>query len=381
MKKQFFPAIALTAIIISLASCGNYSAKSVTLKNQIDSINYCVGFNTGTSLKSYYFENDSAKSGIQALIAALDEAYGQSDADQVLNTGKQIGKMFKQMQDEGFVGDSTIKFSLAEAKAGLKAGFNGDFSRFATPDEAIDYVQNIMNKRQMNAYQPDSLKETIEPLSDKETKDLSYALSLYYGNNVKEQFANDTTKKDAKKLASLFAGIDKGMKSNPKYAQFEEIGENLGSSLKEVEKTGLLNDSTIKVNFKLIRQGLINGLFAYDKVISSLESDTYLQQISSKRQAEQNEKLYGENRRAGEAFLAQNAQNAGVITTESGLQYEIVKLGTGAKPTAANTVKVHYHGTTVDGTVFDSSIERGEPVEFGVTQVISGWTEGLQLMP
>jgi FKBP-type peptidyl-prolyl cis-trans isomerase FklB len=83
----------------------------------------------------------------------------------------------------------------------------------------------------------------------------------------------------------------------------------------------------------------------------------------------------------GEAFLAENAKKEGVHSTESGLQYEIIEAGNGAKPVATDTVKVHYHGTLIDGTVFDSSVTRGMPATFGVHQVIKGWTEALQLMP
>jgi FKBP-type peptidyl-prolyl cis-trans isomerase FklB len=83
----------------------------------------------------------------------------------------------------------------------------------------------------------------------------------------------------------------------------------------------------------------------------------------------------------GEAFLAENAKKEGVHATESGLQYEIIEAGNGAKPVSTDTVKVHYHGTLIDGTVFDSSVTRGMPATFGVHQVIKGWTEALQLMP
>lgn len=83
----------------------------------------------------------------------------------------------------------------------------------------------------------------------------------------------------------------------------------------------------------------------------------------------------------GEAFLAENAKKEGVHTTPSGLQYEIIEAGNGVKPVATDTVKVHYHGTLIDGTVFDSSVTRGMPATFGVHQVIKGWTEALQLMP
>ena len=90
---------------------------------------------------------------------------------------------------------------------------------------------------------------------------------------------------------------------------------------------------------------------------------------------------YGTVKEEGEKFLAENALKEGIQVTESGLQYEVLKMGRGKKPAATDRVKVHYHGTLIDGTVFDSSVERGEPTSFGLNQVIAGWTEGLQLMP
>jgi FKBP-type peptidyl-prolyl cis-trans isomerase FklB len=92
------------------------------------------------------------------------------------------------------------------------------------------------------------------------------------------------------------------------------------------------------------------------------------------------EKKPGAKLNAGESFLAENAKKEGVKTTASGLQYKVIKSGTGASPRLADTVKVHYHGTLIDGTVFDSSVERGEPISFPVGGVIAGWVEALQLM-
>ncbi len=86
------------------------------------------------------------------------------------------------------------------------------------------------------------------------------------------------------------------------------------------------------------------------------------------------------NKTAGEAFLAENAKNSNVVTLASGLQYEILKEGEGSKPAATDRVRCHYHGTLLDGRVFDSSVERGEPAVFGVNQVIAGWVEALQMM-
>ncbi len=88
-----------------------------------------------------------------------------------------------------------------------------------------------------------------------------------------------------------------------------------------------------------------------------------------------------ENIQLGQEFLAKNSTADGVQTTASGLQYKVLEAGTGtAHPSASDRVKVHYHGSLIDGTVFDSSVDRGEPISFGLNQVIAGWTEGLQLM-
>ena len=103
---------------------------------------------------------------------------------------------------------------------------------------------------------------------------------------------------------------------------------------------------------------------------------TELEQRQQAEAAERGKAAKGE----GEAFLAENKKRAGVVTTPSGLQYEIVKEGNGRQPKASDTVQCHYEGTLIDGTVFDSSYRRGMPAEFGLRQVIAGWTEGVQLM-
>jgi len=87
------------------------------------------------------------------------------------------------------------------------------------------------------------------------------------------------------------------------------------------------------------------------------------------------------NLKEGEEFLAANKSNPNIVVLESGLQYEIIQQGEGPKPNATNKVTCHYHGTLIDGTVFDSSVKRGQPASFPLNMVIKGWTEGLQLMP
>ncbi|MEO9531175.1 MAG: FKBP-type peptidyl-prolyl cis-trans isomerase [Crocinitomicaceae bacterium] len=106
---------------------------------------------------------------------------------------------------------------------------------------------------------------------------------------------------------------------------------------------------------------------------ANMKIQTYLTEV--------NESKFAKFKEEGDQFLAENAKKDGVTTLPSGLQYEIISAADGEKPEATSQVTVHYHGTLTDGTVFDSSVNRGEPATFGVNQVIKGWTEALQLMP
>ena len=112
-------------------------------------------------------------------------------------------------------------------------------------------------------------------------------------------------------------------------------------------------------------------------LMSNENAQTFFREYLTKAQELENEAKKAE----GEKFLADNLLKEGVSSTESGLQYQVLTPGNGPKPSAGDMVKVHYTGTTIDGRVFDSSVERGEPVEFGLNQVIPGWSEGVQLMP
>jgi len=131
------------------------------------------------------------------------------------------------------------------------------------------------------------------------------------------------------------------------------------------------------VNTALVAKGMEDALKNSEPRVDAAGANKLLQDFVMKEQAKKGEKALAE----GKLFLEKNAKRAGVTTLPSGLQYEVMKAGTGPKPTQTDKVTVHYHGTLLDGSVFDSSVNRGEPANFGVTQVIAGWTEALQLMP
>ena len=117
--------------------------------------------------------------------------------------------------------------------------------------------------------------------------------------------------------------------------------------------------------------------------LTSRESQEILNRFFTEMEALQQAEAAEKGKAAkadGERFLAENGKRSGVVTTASGLQYEVINEGSGPRPTAADTVRCHYEGTLIDGTVFDSSYRRNQPAEFGLRQVIAGWTEGVQLM-
>ncbi|GAB7256670.1 FKBP-type peptidyl-prolyl cis-trans isomerase [uncultured Polaribacter sp.] len=156
--------------------------------------------------------------------------------------------------------------------------------------------------------------------------------------------------------------------------------------------SGQLKSNFSEVDKDLLAQGIRNGLDSTNLLIENKDIQKVLSTYFQKKQQEQMKEMqekaekealakFGENKKAGEEFLAENKNKDGVKTTESGIQYIVLKEGKGEKPAGPNSrVKVHYHGTNLDGKVFDSSVDRGTPAEFGLDQVIKGWTEGVQLM-
>jgi FKBP-type peptidyl-prolyl cis-trans isomerase FklB len=146
------------------------------------------------------------------------------------------------------------------------------------------------------------------------------------------------------------------------------IGISIGSNMKK--------DGLDSLNLEVLKQGIESAIKGDSLLLNSQQSQTVIQDYLQAKQSQKS----SANLEKGKKWLAENKKKPGVIELPDGLQYTVVKEGTGPKPTANDTVRVHYHGTLIDGTVFDSSVERGEPAEFPVGAVIKGWTEALQMM-
>jgi FKBP-type peptidyl-prolyl cis-trans isomerase len=153
------------------------------------------------------------------------------------------------------------------------------------------------------------------------------------------------------------------------------IGVNAGKSLKSME---------IDLDLELVIQALRDAYSGSERLMSEEEIRNVLTAYQKERlekQAEATKLLAEKNKKEGDAFLAENKTKEGVVTLASGLQYKILKVGEGNKPDDGDTVRVHYRGTFIDGTEFDSSFKRGKPASFRLGNVIAGWTEALKLMP
>ena len=152
------------------------------------------------------------------------------------------------------------------------------------------------------------------------------------------------------------------------------LGANIGAGVKP---------AATEIDYGALIQGVKDTLEGRTPLLTAAENKQFLAELSALLRTKSNEKskkIGEKNMKEGESFLAANKKNTGITTTASGLQYEVMKEGSGAKPQKTDRVSVHYAGTLIDGTEFDSSYKRGSPAAFAVTGVIKGWTEVLQLM-
>lgn len=199
-------------------------------------------------------------------------------------------------------------------------------------------------------------------------------------------------KANAPKLNQFLKGLKEAVNAGEEkssYIQGLSIGNQISQQMiPQFSSIIFAADTTKKVNTDQLISGLVGTLKNENLAISKMEAGDFVQkkmeaaQEESQRKNEEDLKIeYKDDIEAGEKFLSENAEREEVVALPSGLQYEVIKKGTGAIPTENDQVKVHYHGTLLDGTVFDSSVDRNEPAVFGVTQVIPGWTEALKLMP
>ena len=209
---------------------------------------------------------------------------------------------------------------------------------------------------------------------------LAYAAGVV---NTDGLFEHVTTRMgiDPEYMPQVIEGIKEAFASDSPADNAKNLGRQLGSQLKNQILPYMNETIGDSLNADIFLDAFVSTLQEDETLMDVPTATAYFRTESERVRNENMASKFADNKEAGMAFLEANKAVAGVQVTESGLQYKVTKMGKGKKPSATDKVKVHYHGTLIDGTVFDSSVQRGEPIVFPLNQVIPGWTEGLQLMP
>jgi len=215
---------------------------------------------------------------------------------------------------------------------------------------------------------------------------LSYAIGMAQTQGLKEYLVGSLGV-DTAYMAEFIKGLNEGANAgdNKKKAAYYagiQIGQQISNRMvKGINHEIFGEDSTKTISLKNFMAGFISGTTGKGGLMTVDSAQTVAQTMMQAIKARELEKTYGPNKEAGEKFLAENAKKDGVKTLPSGVQYKVIKEGTGAIPADTSLVKVHYEGKTIDGKVFDSSYKRGEPINLRCNQTIKGWTDAMVHMP
>ena len=215
---------------------------------------------------------------------------------------------------------------------------------------------------------------------------MSYAIGMAQTQGLKEYLVGSLDV-DTAYMAEFIKGLQEGANAgdNKKKAAYYagiQIGQQIANRMiKGINHEVFGDDSTKTISLKNFMAGFISGTTGKKGLMTVDSAQQVAQRMIQEIKAREMAKTYGPNKEAGEKFLAANAKKEGVKTLPSGLQYKVLKVGNGPMPKDTSMVKVHYEGKTIDGKVFDSSFEKGQPVDLRANQVIKGFTEALVHMP
>ncbi len=376
MKKNLIVASAVVAL--ALTACGPKMPQA-SLTTEVDSLSYALGYGPGAGVKMQLQRQkiDTAKAG-DFVAGYLKGVYADPKAKQ---EPSQI-----QTKIASFFGDQMHQVKGDDKMRQLS---RTDSTQLLNVDMFVAGVLAVTeNGEKVPATLRMDLQKAFRELSDTTATvnldSLSFKLGLQQGSGVINELARQ--KVDTANLSTFVSTFKSAFKNGLAPAKKaimlgEAIGEQSAMNFPRMNAQIFAGDSTMEISKANYVAGYVDAVYGKKDVLSdSLRRDVQ-KRLQSKFRTAAMEKQYGPNREAGEKFLEENAKKEGIVVLPSGVQYKVIKKGRGKMPKVTDKVEVAYEGTLIDGTVFDSSYKRKKDAEFGVGQVIPGWTEVLQLMP
>lgn len=380
MKKSIYSvAVALVAGLI--ASCG-VSAPKANLEgaSKVDSLSYAIGVAQTQGLKDYLVGRMGMDTTYMAeFVGGLLEASNANEKQNAYFAGTQIGQQVVNQIIPG------VTMQVLAGKDGElnKKNFTEAFVAGVTekglkmePEQAQQTAMTLMQAIQENNDSTADLTAQIDTFS--------YAMGLAQTMGLKD-FVVNRMGVDTLYMGDFVKGLKEGIKvgDDKKKAAFFtgiQIGQQVNTQIIPGVTRDVLGASG-ELNKNNFMAGFVAGVTEKGLLMHPMEAQEVTMRLMEELKSQLMEEQYGSNKAEGVAFLDSIAKTEGVVKTESGLCYKVVTEGKGDVPASTDRVKVHYRGTLIDGTEFDSSYKRNEPTTFGANQVISGWTEALTMMP
>lgn len=375
MKAKYL--IAALFMAVACLACQNKRC-AADIRTTADTLNYMYGVANGRGILEYKIGADSADSKkMEAFSDGFRETFGAEGRDLIRVNGIRVGAYLGEQIKSGFLfNDSTIKVDRKLIKKGFECALSGE----VTGDEseaAYRYVERVM-AASMSTGKPacptakavDSLNLCTGMLNGRQAR--YYALGRDTSDQAIKAFFKGfkhgfDMKQDSVSIMEL-RGLEVAMKFTQLFAAADTTKDG---------KRGLLGDTSVLVNFDAIGRGVLDVINHNPKQLVTYEEAEA--RLSRERDAIK-ERKFGDNKRAGEQFLAENGKREGVITTASGLQYEVIKEGRGEQPRDSAHVKMESVITLIDGTEIVNSIKRNHPVSAHLENILPGWREGVMLM-
>ena len=381
MKKTVF-SVAMAFAAGLFVSCTAAAPKAdLNGASKADSLAYAIGVAQTQGLQDYLVGRmgvDTTYMG-QFVNGVLD-GVNADDQQNAYYAGTQIGQQVVNQIIPGVTGEL---FAGKEGEINKKnftdafvAGVTEKGMKM-TPSEARDKAMSLMTAIMENNDSTANLKAEIDTFS--------YAMGLAQTQGLKS-FIMYRMGVDTTYMADFVKGLKTGIKAgdNAKQTAFYagiQIGQQVGNQIIPGVSREVYGDSEELINKDFFLSGFIAGVTGKNLSMTPMEAQMTAMTLMEELKDARFEEQFGANKAQGVAFLDSIAQTEGVVKTESGLCYKVITKGKGAIPTNTDKVKVHYRGTLIDGTEFDSSYSRNEPTTFRANQVIAGWTEALTMMP